>query len=99
MNVTAKAVLLALLRNYKRFFSPLLPPSCRYVPSCSEYAAEAIDGFGCWRGAGMALLRLLRCHPWVVGGFDPVPLTEMALPRNKHCQNPSLARCSAGDNH
>jgi len=99
MNEMAKAVLLALVRNYKRFLSPMLPPSCRYVPSCSEYAAEAIDRFGSGRGTAMAVARLLRCHPWVAGGFDPVPLVETALPRDQHRPSPNLVRCSAADHH
>jgi putative membrane protein insertion efficiency factor len=68
-----KSVLLGLLRGYKWAISPMLLPSCRYVPTCSEYAAEAIDRYGALRGSGMALWRLLRCHPFVKGGCDPVP--------------------------
>lgn len=68
-----KNLLLLLLRGYKRAFSPMLLPSCRYVPTCSDYAAEAIDKFGAVRGTALTIWRLLRCHPFVRGGFDPVP--------------------------
>jgi putative membrane protein insertion efficiency factor len=61
------------LRVYKRWFSPLFPPSCRYVPTCSEYAMDAVEGYGALRGGIMAMDRLLRCHPFVKGGYDPVP--------------------------
>ena len=61
------------LRTYKRWVSPLFPPSCRYVPTCSEYALEAVERFGVLRGGLMATWRLLRCHPFVGGGYDPVP--------------------------
>lgn len=64
---------LALLRTYKRFVSPLLPPSCRFVPTCSEYAAGAIEKHGVLRGGILAARRLVRCGPWHPGGFDPVP--------------------------
>lgn len=60
------------LAAYKRFVSPMFPPSCRYVPTCSEYAMEAVERFGVARGGAMALLRLLRCHPFARGGYDPV---------------------------
>jgi uncharacterized protein len=73
LGVAPKIVLLWLLRGYKRAISPLFLPSCRYVPTCSEYAAEAIERYGVVRGSMMALGRLLRCHPFVRGGFDPVP--------------------------
>jgi hypothetical protein len=68
----AKLVMLQLLRAYKWAVSPLFPPSCRYVPTCSEYALEAVERFGPLRGAWMAMLRLLRCHPFARGGYDPV---------------------------
>lgn len=61
------------LRAYKAVVSPLLPPACRFVPTCSEYAAEAVARFGLLRGGWMALRRLGRCHPFHAGGFDPVP--------------------------
>jgi uncharacterized protein len=64
--------LLQVLRAYKWALSPLFPPACRYVPTCSEYAMEAVDRYGALRGGFMALGRLLRCHPFVRGGYDPV---------------------------
>ena len=67
-----KAIVLALLRAYKWLLSPWLLPACRYVPTCSEYAEEAIERFGVLRGGWMAAARLLRCHPFVEGGYDPV---------------------------
>jgi putative membrane protein insertion efficiency factor len=68
-----KAVLVQVLKGYKRWVSPMLPAACRYVPSCSEYAMEAIQLHGAMRGSALALGRLLRCHPFVRGGYDPVP--------------------------
>jgi len=76
--VTARSVALAALRGYKRFVSPVLPPACRFVPTCSEYAAEAIEKHGVLRGGTLAVRRLVRCGPWHPGGFDPVP-TRKAL--------------------
>lgn len=65
-----------LLKGYKRFISPLLPPACRYYPTCSEYAMEAIARFGTRQGSWLALKRLCRCHPFHPGGYDPVPSVE-----------------------
>jgi uncharacterized protein len=67
-----KTLTLALLRLYKRWISPLLPPSCRYVPTCSEYAMEAVERYGAVRGGALAAWRVLRCHPLAAGGLDPV---------------------------
>ncbi len=67
-------VLRALVHLYRWGISPLLgPPRCRYVPSCSAYALEALERHGAWRGCLLTLQRLLRCHPWGGSGFDPVP--------------------------
>jgi uncharacterized protein len=72
MSRAARNVVLWMLRGYKWALSPLLPPSCRYIPTCSEYAMEAVDRYGAVRGGAMALWRLLRCHPFARGGYDPV---------------------------
>lgn len=61
-----------IIQIYRWIFSPLLPPSCRYLPSCSEYAGEAITRLGPWWGSWLALKRLGRCHPWGGSGYDPV---------------------------
>jgi putative membrane protein insertion efficiency factor len=65
--------LIMLVRCYQRVISPLLPPSCRFYPSCSQYAVDALAGHGLVRGLGLTLWRLLRCGPWHPGGIDPVP--------------------------
>lgn len=66
-------VLVGLVRGYQLFVSPLLPASCRYFPSCSQYAVEALTRHGALRGGWLALRRLGRCHPFQPGGYDPVP--------------------------
>ena len=69
-----KKLLLSLIRFYRRSISPLFPPSCRFVPTCSQYALEAIEKYGAARGGWLALKRFLRCHPFHKGGwYDPVP--------------------------
>lgn len=68
-----RTVLLTGVRGYQRFISPVLPPACRFTPSCSAYAATALERYGAVRGTWMALRRLARCHPWNPGGYDPVP--------------------------
>jgi uncharacterized protein len=72
MNCIAQRVVLLLLRAYKWAISPALPPACRYVPTCSEYAIEAVERHGALRGGWKGLVRLLRCHPLAKGGYDPV---------------------------
>ncbi len=69
----ARSALLTLIRLYQRFVSPALPPSCRFYPTCSHYAYEAITTHGAMRGGWLALRRLSRCHPLHPGGYDPVP--------------------------
>jgi hypothetical protein len=71
-----RAYLLLLLRGYKALLSPLLPNSCRFVPTCSEYAADAIAQYGAFRGVLKAFWRILRCHPFSTGGYDPAILLE-----------------------
>jgi putative membrane protein insertion efficiency factor len=66
-------LLAGIVRGYQLFLSPLLPPSCRFTPSCSQYAREAIMRHGAVRGTWLAARRLVRCHPFHPGGFDPVP--------------------------
>jgi putative membrane protein insertion efficiency factor len=72
MRQFAKIAAVQLLRAYKWAISPMFPPSCRYVPTCSEYAMEAIERYGVLRGGLKASARVLRCHPLVRGGYDPV---------------------------
>ena len=68
-----KRLLLGLINAYRYLLSPLLGPSCRFYPTCSAYAAEAIDTHGAVRGSWLACKRILKCHPWHPGGVDPVP--------------------------
>lgn len=68
-----KKMLLLLIRSYQIFLSPLKLPCCRYYPTCSEYAWLAIEKYGAGRGSWLTLRRLLRCHPFHDGGYDPVP--------------------------
>lgn len=76
-----KHLLIWLVRGYQRFISPLLPPSCRYYPTCSSYMIEALRKFGFIRGLLMGTARILRCNPFVRGGVDPVP-DHFSLRRN-----------------
>ncbi len=65
-------IIIGAIKFYRLFLSPLKPPSCRFVPTCSEYALTAIEKYGVVRGSGMAIRRILRCHPFNPGGYDPV---------------------------
>lgn len=68
-----KRLLLAIIRFYQRSISPLFPPACRFTPTCSAYAIEAIERFGVIKGVGLAVWRILRCNPFGGHGYDPVP--------------------------
>jgi uncharacterized protein len=78
-----KKTLMQLVRGYQTWVSPMLPPSCRYVPSCSQYSIEAIDRFGAGYGTWLTVKRICRCHPGYPGGYDPVPETRHLAKPNK----------------
>ena len=82
--------MLLLLRGYKWAVSPMFLPACRYVPSCSEYAMEAVEGYGVARGSLMAAWRVLRCHPFAKGGVDPV--VKPTIRKTENCVAP--VQCS-----
>ena len=84
-------LLILFLRGYRYFLSPLVGNQCRFAPTCSVYALEAIERFGAWRGGALAARRLARCHPWNAGGWDPVP--DAAKPAVRACG------CGAVDAH
>jgi putative membrane protein insertion efficiency factor len=73
LNPMFKQTLIASIRGYRTFVSPLFPPTCRFQPTCSQYAIGAIERFGPWKGGKMAVARICRCHPFHPGGNDPVP--------------------------
>ncbi|EGQ21471.1 membrane protein insertion efficiency factor YidD [Sporosarcina newyorkensis] len=71
-----KKVLLLGIRFYQKFISPMFPPSCRFYPTCSHYGVEAIETHGALKGSWLAVKRILKCHPFHEGGFDPVPMKK-----------------------
>lgn len=73
MGEIIKNVLILLIKTYRKYISPLKPPCCRFYPTCSEYAIEAIEKYGAMKGSFLAIRRILRCHPFNPGGYDPVP--------------------------
>jgi putative membrane protein insertion efficiency factor len=81
------ALVRVLIRAYQICVSPFLGPRCRFYPSCSAYALEAVDRYGAVRGAWLALRRIGRCHPWHPGGYDPVP-DHSATCRDAHAKRP-----------
>ena len=68
-----KRIMLGMIRFYRRFISPMFPPCCRFTPTCSAYALEAIQKYGALKGGYLAMRRILRCNPFHPGGYDPVP--------------------------
>jgi uncharacterized protein len=71
--VLGKRLVLKALRFYQKYVSPAFPPSCRFTPTCSEYTYQAVEKYGVMRGMRLGVARLLRCHPFHPGGYDPVP--------------------------
>jgi len=69
-----RTLLIGIVKAYRWFLSPLIGPTCRFYPTCSAYALEALERFGALRGTWLIVRRLARCHPWNPGGFDPVPV-------------------------
>lgn len=81
-------IFLSIIRFYRRWLSPMTPPSCRFTPTCSAYAEEAVHEHGAGRGGWLALRRLLRCHPFGGSGYDPVPGTN---PRRDELEQPPVS--------
>jgi putative membrane protein insertion efficiency factor len=88
-----KAAIQFVLRGYKRWISPMLPHACRFVPTCSEYALEAIERHGTLHGSWLAFTRLLRCHPLARAGYDPVPTETRSVTND--CDYPASALAGA----
>ncbi|MBD3880612.1 membrane protein insertion efficiency factor YidD [Phormidium tenue FACHB-886] len=76
-----KTLLIGLVKGYRLFISPLFPPTCRFQPTCSQYAIEAISRFGAAQGTWLAVCRIARCHPFHPGGYDPVPSKACCAPQ------------------
>ncbi|MDJ0714517.1 MAG: membrane protein insertion efficiency factor YidD [Prochloraceae cyanobacterium] len=81
-----KILLIWLIKGYRNFISPIIPPSCRFRPTCSKYALEAITRFGAFWGSWLAIRRILRCHPFHPGGYDPVPEALETLDKKNFSQ-------------
>lgn len=90
-----KRLCLRLIRFYKKNISPALPPCCRFLPTCSEYAYEAIERFGVFRGILLGLWRLLRCNPFSKGGYDPVPQSWPPRRRKNEYSGGNSSECGA----
>ncbi len=84
MQKAVRTFLILLVRGYQFFISPYFPTSCRYYPTCSHYALEAIKIHGAFKGTGLAAWRILRCHPWSAGGEDPVPAKKSSCTCEYH---------------
>lgn len=80
IRMLARKLVIAPIRFYQYCISPLFPARCRFYPTCSDYARQAVSAHGVGKGGLLALLRLLRCHPWSAGGYDPVPAGKHSRP-------------------
>lgn len=78
----AKRAILFLIRVYRRYISPLFPPCCRFYPTCSTYAMQAVEKYGALKGGWLAVKRILRCNPFNDGGYDPVPWPNLRIAEN-----------------
>ena len=87
-----KALITALIRFYQLFVSPLKPPSCRFSPTCSQYALESVETHGALKGTMLSVRRVLRCHPFSRGGYDPVPPGRCACTNNETARTSGAAR-------
>ena len=85
-----KILLMGLISGYRVFLSPCLPRSCRFQPTCSQYALEAVDRFGALQGSWLAARRICRCHPFHPGGYDPVPLRQSDHLESDHRESDHL---------
>ncbi|TKA88927.1 membrane protein insertion efficiency factor YidD [Guyparkeria sp. SB14A] len=90
-----RRVLIGLVKGYRLLISPMLPPSCRFYPTCSEYAVEALSRHGALKGGWLTLRRLGRCHPFCAGGIDPVPGTSSEPGGCPHDAESSASRADA----
>jgi putative membrane protein insertion efficiency factor len=84
-----KELLVWLIQGYRMFISPLFLPTCRFQPTCSQYAMEAVERFGARQGSWLAIRRILRCHPFRPGGYDPVPSIAVSQ-ESCSCKQPNL---------
>jgi putative membrane protein insertion efficiency factor len=98
MKLLRRAAILP-IRIYQVAISPLLPPSCRYQPTCSAYAAEALELHGVLRGSWLTVKRLLRCHPWGGSGYDPVPEAPERTGSRKSGHKSDSGACRHGHHH
>lgn len=92
-----KKILISIVRGYQKGISPFFPPSCRYYPTCSSYAIQAIDQHGALKGSAMAISRIARCNPFVKGGVDIVP-DQFTLKRNMKDASSSAEASPSNDN-